>query len=138
MNGRPRFPKLTDFCPIEPLICVEDDYPRFYSPLALAAALYCRMSLYENYDEERLKLANIIDMLLAKDFKILTFKVDEKSDGGKTADIEPIPFLIQQLKFFKADEQIAKTRFETLLESLINKMFTPSIKSDRKKSEIYR
>ena len=100
----------------------------------LAAKLYVRLSLFENYDEERDKLANIIQMLLAKNFKVLSY---DKQDPYPH-DIQPITYFIQQLKFFKSDEQIARSRFESLLERLLNNMFKPVIKSEMKKQDIYR
>jgi len=92
------------------------------------------MSLFENYDEERDKLANIIEMLLSKNFKVITY---DKKDPYPI-DINPIPYFIQQLKFFKADEQIAKSRFESLLERLLNNMNNPIIKSEMKQKDLYR
>ena len=92
------------------------------------------MSLYAAYETELPKLANIIEMLLAKNFKILS----HKDKNSCPVDIEPIPYLINQLKFFSVSEMAAKPYFESLLERLISKFDKPPIKCDLTKHEIYK
>ena len=92
------------------------------------------MSLYAAYATELPKLANIIEMLLAKNFKILSLK----DKNSCPVDIEPIPYLINQLKFFSVSEMAAKPYFESLLERLISKFDKPPIKCDLTKHEIYK
>jgi hypothetical protein len=92
------------------------------------------MSRYEDYDDEREKLGNIIQMLLDKNFKLIQY---DKKDSYPYS-VQPIPYFINQLRFFKPEDQIAKSRFESLLEKLINNMNNPILKQELKDKEISR
>jgi len=97
---------------VEPCLVHDEEYPRFYSPLSLAAKLYIKMAHFNNYDHEREKLEEIIQILIWRQFKILVY------DGSNDV-VQPIVFFINQLRYFKQEQFVAKTRFESLIERLI-------------------